>query len=67
MPMRSQLFIIGTKNGDRTPVNHLLNVQFQGPAWITGGVLGTEASFLMYPSLVLMFLYLWWRFRREAF
>lgn len=56
-----QLFVIGTKNGGIAPVNHLLNTSFQGPAWITGGVLGTEASFFMYPSIALMFLYLWWR------
>ncbi len=33
----------------------------QGPAWVTGGVLGTEASFFIYPSTALMFLYIWWR------
>lgn len=60
-----QLFVIGTKNGNETPVNHLLNASFQGPAWITGGVLGTEASFLMFPSIALMFLYIRWRFRGE--
>jgi hypothetical protein len=60
-----QLFVIGTKNGDVVPVNHLLNASFPGPSWVTGGVLGTEASFLMYPSIALMFAYLWWRFRRK--
>jgi hypothetical protein len=58
-----QLFVIGTKNGNAEPVNHLLNASFQGPAWVTGGVLGTEASFLMYPSITLLFLYTQWRFR----
>jgi len=57
-----QLFVIGTENGSLAPVDRLLNVSFQGPAWVTGGVLGTEASFLMYPSLALLFLYTWWRF-----
>ncbi len=56
-----QLFVIGTRNGSVAPVNHLLDASFQGPAWINGGVLGTEASFLMYPAIVLMFLYLGWR------
>ena len=28
---------------------------------MTGGVLGTEASFLMYPSILLMFVYIAWR------
>jgi uncharacterized protein len=60
-----QLFVIGTKNGSVEPVNHLLNASFQGPAWVTGGVLGTEASFLMYPSIALLFLYTWWRSRQS--
>jgi len=57
-----QLFVIGTKNGSLVPVNHLLDVTFSGPAWVTGGVLGTEASFLMYPLIAAMFVYIWWRF-----
>jgi CAAX protease family protein len=56
-----QLFVIGTRNGSVAPVGHLLNASFQGPAWVTGGVLGTEASFLMYPAIALMFLYIGWR------
>jgi preprotein translocase subunit SecF len=38
-------------------------VRFNGPAWLTGGVLGTEASFLMYPAIVLLWIYVWWRYR----
>lgn len=56
-----QLFVVGTPNGTITPVHHLLHTSFQGPAWITGGALGTEASFFMYPSIVLMYLYIGWR------
>ena len=58
-----QLFIIGTPNGSRVPVGRLLDVTFQGPAWLTGGDLGTEASFLMYPMIALLWIYVWWRFR----
>jgi membrane protease YdiL (CAAX protease family) len=58
-----QLFVIGTPNGALTPVGRLLNVRFTGPAWLTGGVLGTEASFLMYPAIALLWLYVWWRYR----
>lgn len=58
-----QLFVIGTKNGSLVPVNHLLDVTFSGPAWVTGGVLGTEASFLMYPLIAGMFAYVWWRYK----
>jgi uncharacterized protein len=56
-----QLFVIGTRNGSVEPVDHLLSTSFQGPDWVTGGVLGTEASFLMYPLIVLMFVYIRWR------
>ena len=58
-----QLFVIGTPNGARFPVGRLLDVRFDGPAWLTGGVLGTEASFLMYPAIALLWLYVWWRYR----
>jgi len=58
-----QLFIIGTPNGAQIPVGRLLDVTFQGPAWLTGGVLGTEASFLMYPAIVLLWIYLHRRYR----
>lgn len=59
-----QLFVIGTPNGAQIPVGRMLDVRFAGPAWLTGGVLGTEASFLMYPMIALLWIYLWWRFRK---
>jgi membrane protease YdiL (CAAX protease family) len=58
-----QLFVIGTPNGSRLPVGRLLDATFNGPAWLTGGVLGTEASVLMYPLIATLWLYVWWRFR----
>jgi membrane protease YdiL (CAAX protease family) len=61
-----QLFVIGTPNGSQIPVNHLLNVSFPGPAWLTGGRLGTEASILQYPTTILAFVYVWLRFRRSS-
>jgi hypothetical protein len=61
-----QLFVIGTPNGDQVPVGRLLDVSFQGPAWLTGGVLGTEASFLMYPLITLAWLYVWYRYRSPS-
>ena len=60
-----QLFVIGTPNGARLPEGRLLDVTFNGPAWLTGGVLGTEASLLMYPGIALLWLYVWWRWRRR--
>jgi membrane protease YdiL (CAAX protease family) len=31
-----------------------------------GGLLGTEASFLMYPAIALTWVYIWWRYRPPA-
>jgi membrane protease YdiL (CAAX protease family) len=59
-----QLFVIGTRNGSRVPVDHLLATSFPGPAWLTGGALGTEASWLMYPVTAALFVYVWARTRR---
>ena len=58
-----QLFVIGTPNGAQFPAGRMLDARFNGPAWLTGGVLGTEASFLMYPAIALLWLYVWWRYR----
>jgi membrane protease YdiL (CAAX protease family) len=58
-----QLFVIGTPNGAQVPQGRLLDVSFNGPSWLTGGVLGTEASFLMYPAIALAWLYIWWRYQ----
>jgi membrane protease YdiL (CAAX protease family) len=58
-----QLFVIGSPNGDLIPAGRLLDVVFLGPPWLTGGVLGTEASLFMYPALALTWLGVWWRYR----
>ena len=53
-----QLVVIGTPNGGQVPVGRLFDTTFQGPAWLTGGSLGTEASLLMYPMIALVWLYI---------
>jgi CAAX protease family protein len=58
-----QLFVIGTPNGSQIPQGRMLDVTFNGPAWLTGGVLGTEASLLMYPLIAAIWLYVYLRFR----
>ena len=58
-----QLFVIGTPNGARVPEGHLLNTTFFGPAWVTGGLTGTQSSLLLLPAVGCVFLYL--RFRRS--
>jgi membrane protease YdiL (CAAX protease family) len=52
-----QFFVIGTPNGGLVPQGRMFDVTFNGPAWINGGALGTEASVLMYPAIALAFLY----------
>jgi uncharacterized protein len=61
----TQLFLIGTPNGAEIPAGRLFNVTFNGPTWLTGGVLGTEASFLLYPLIALAYFYIWWRYRKN--
>lgn len=61
-----QIFVIGTRNGGQVPVAHLLDVSFPGPAWVNGGSLGTEASVLMYPLFVAVFVYVALRFPRPS-
>jgi membrane protease YdiL (CAAX protease family) len=60
-----QLFVIGTPNGGHVPIGRLLNATFNGPAWLTGGPLGTEASWIAYLMDAFAFLYLWLRFRNN--
>jgi hypothetical protein len=61
-----QLFIIGTRNGGRVPQGRLFDVTFPGPAWITGGELGTEASFFMIPAVLGTLIYVIWFLHRRV-
>ena len=58
-----QFFLIGTNNGGQTPVGHLFEVSFPGPAWLNGGELGTEASVFMVPAAIATFVYVGWFLR----
>jgi hypothetical protein len=60
-----QFFLIGTRNGGQTPLGHLFDVNFPGPAWITGGELGTEASVFMIPATIVTFIYVCWFLQRK--
>lgn len=60
-----QLFVIGTPNGGQFPIGRLLDASFNGPAWLTGGPLGTEASWFAVPLDALALAYLWWRNRKK--
>ena len=61
-----QFFVIGTPNGNLIPQGRMFDVTFNGPTWLTGGLLGTEASFLMYPAIALLWLYIIVRYRPAA-
>jgi membrane protease YdiL (CAAX protease family) len=61
-----QLFIIGTPNGGRIVQGRLFDVTFPGPAWITGGELGTEASYFMIPAAIATSFYVCFALRRRA-
>ena len=44
-----------TGNNGQSLTGHLLNVSYRGPAWLTGGPRGTEASALEFLVLALLF------------
>jgi hypothetical protein len=54
------LYIFGAPNsGNRggTPIDtRLLSGTFHGPSWLTGGPLGVEANWLVFPVIALLFL-----------
>jgi hypothetical protein len=43
-----------TGNGGRSVPGHLLDVAYKGPAWLTGGVCGIEASVFTFVALAAM-------------
>jgi membrane protease YdiL (CAAX protease family) len=61
-----QFFVIGTPNGGQVPVGRLFDATFPGPAWITGGQLGTEASYFMIPAAAVTFIYVGFFLRRRV-
>jgi membrane protease YdiL (CAAX protease family) len=61
-----QFFVIGTRNGSLQPVGTLLDATFNGPAWVTGGALGTEASYFVFPVTLGMLAYILWRYRENG-
>jgi uncharacterized protein len=42
-------------NGGKALPGHLLNVEFHGPTWLTGGPRGTEASLLVFAIVAALF------------
>ncbi|MBS1849509.1 MAG: CPBP family intramembrane metalloprotease [Acidobacteria bacterium] len=55
-----ETYLFSVPNSGNTMTGHLLNVSFQGPAWLTGGSVGPEGSVL----ILLLIAALWFAFHR---
>jgi uncharacterized protein len=49
----TETFFYGVPDSGYLPQGHLLNSTFHGPDWLTGGSVGPEGSYLVFPILVL--------------
>ncbi len=64
------LFVFGgpnSGNGGRPMDERLLASSFHGPAWLTGGPLGPEASLLVFPVIAALFALFLARYRERLF
>ena len=51
----TNLFVWSGQNAGEYAVGHLLEARWQGPQWLTGGLLGPEASRMVFVVIALMF------------
>jgi membrane protease YdiL (CAAX protease family) len=51
----ANLFLWSGQNAGEYAVGHLLETRWQGPQWLTGGLLGPEASRMVFVVIALMF------------
>ncbi len=68
----ANLFVWSGQNAGEYAVGHLLQTTWTGPQWLTGGFLGPEASWMVFPVIALMFvafdrLYRQTKFPSESF
>lgn len=56
----ANIFLWSGKNAGEYAVGHLLDARWEGPQWLTGGMLGPEASRMVFIVIALMF----WLFNR---
>jgi membrane protease YdiL (CAAX protease family) len=61
----ANLFVWSGQNAGEYAVGHLLETSWQGPPWLTGGLLGPEASRMVFVVIALMF-EIFDRFYRET-
>lgn len=51
----ANLFVFSGSNAGEFAIGHLLGTTWQGPNWLTGGLLGPEASWMVFPVIAAMF------------
>ena len=60
------IFVYSGPNGGQFAPDRMLNATFHGADWLTGGQLGPEASLLVFPVIVAMFLAFHFLYRAPA-
>jgi len=63
----ANLFVWSGQNAGEYAVGHLLETSWQGPQWLTGGLLGPEASRMVFVVIALMFWIFDRRYRQKKF
>lgn len=63
----ANLFVWSGQNAGDYAVGHLLQTSWNGPQWLTGGLLGPEASRMVFPVIALMFVVFDRLYRRVRF
>jgi len=63
----ANLFVWSGQNAGNYAVGHLLETRWQGPPWLTGGLLGPEASWMVFVVIMLMFLIFNRCYRQQKF
>lgn len=63
----ANLFVFSGQNAGEFAVGHLLQTTWQGPDWLTGGQLGPEASWMVFPVIVGMFVIFDRLYRQKKF
>ena len=48
-----ETYFYGTPDSGMTATGHLFNASFHGAKWLTGGTVGPEGSWLVFPTLIL--------------
>ncbi len=63
----ANLFVFSGQNAGEFAVGHLLDTTWHGPDWLTGGLLGPEASWMVFPVIAVMFVVFAGRYRTSKF